>query len=304
MRIIVTGSTGFIGGHLTGHLLRSGNDVGVVLRKNSRFEHSDFPQGNSLVKLICDGSTDSLISSFRNFQPEAVVHVASFFVAEHKSDQIIDLVTSNILLGTQILEAMALSNCSKLVNIGTSWQHFLQEKYNPVCLYAATKQAFEDIARFYVEAKNISITTLKLFDTFGPNDKRQKILPYLLDPKNANKDKVDMSPGDQMIDLVYIDDVVTAILSALERLKDERDKGATEYTVSSGHPIKLRDLVAIIARFTGNKSEFNWGAKAYRAREVMVPWSGGKTIPGWNAHVTIEDGLKRILDGDVHNKTK
>ena len=301
MRVIVTGSTGFIGGHLTEHLLRSGNDVGVILRQHSQFEQISSHQDRSLVKLIYDGSTDSLISSLRNFQPEAVVHVASFFVAEHKSDQIIDLITSNVLFGTQILEAMTLSNCSKLVNIGTSWQHFLQERYNPVCLYAATKQAFEDIARFYVEAKNLSITTLKLFDTFGPNDKRAKILPYLLDPKNANKEKVDMSPGDQLIDLVYIDDVVTAILLALERLKDERDKGATEYAVSSEHPMRLRDLVAFIARITSNTNKFNWGGRPYREREVMIPWNGGKTIPGWNAHVTIEEGLKRILGDDVHN---
>ena len=300
MRVLVTGASGFIGGHLTEHLLRSGNDVGVILRQHSQMEHLDSPQDEHLVKSIYDGSTDSLISSLRDFKPEAVVHAASFFVAEHKSDQIIDLITSNVLFGTQILEAMVLSDCSKLVNIGTSWQHFLQERYNPVCLYAATKQAFEDIARFYVEAKNLSITTLKLFDTFGPNDKRAKILPYLLNPKNANKEKVDMSPGDQMIDLVYIDDVVTAILSALERLKDDRDRGATEYAVSSEHPIKLRDLVAVITRITGNKSEFHWGGRPYREREVMIPWNTGKPIPGWKAHVTIEEGLKRILGGNVH----
>lgn len=299
MRVLVTGASGFIGGHLAKHLLRSGEDVAVVLRQHSQMERLDAPQEERLVKLIYDGSTDSLISSFKDFKPEVVVHAASFFVAEHRSDQIIDLISSNVLFGTQILEAMILSDCFKLVNIGTSWQHFLQEEYNPVCLYAATKQAFETISRFYVEAKKLSITTLKLFDTFGPNDKRPKILPYLLDPKNSNKPKVDMSPGDQLIDLVYIDDVLAAILSAIERLMDTRDQGATEYAVSSGHPIKLRDLVAVITRITGNKSEFNWGGRSYREREVMIPWNTGKPLPGWKAQVTIEEGLKRILGDHV-----
>jgi hypothetical protein len=74
---------------------------------------------------------------------------------------IIDLIQSNVLFGTQLLEAMGVNNTRNIVNTGTFWQHYNNEDYNPVCLYAAT--------------------------TGYP---------------------LDMSLGEQLIDLVHIDDVI------------------------------------------------------------------------------------------------
>lgn len=299
MRILITGASGFIGNHLTQYLLNLGNDVAVVLRPQSKLLLQAKPMESSLIQIVYDGSIESLITSVKAFQPELVVHTASLFIAEHKSQQITDLISSNVLFGTHILEAMTLSNCTKLVNIGTSWQHYHDEKYNPVCLYAATKQAFEDIAQFYLETKKLSITTLKLFDTFGPNDRRAKIVPYLLSLKNKKKQKLDMSPGDQFIDLVYITDVLTAIHSAINRLQNGQDKGKTEFAVSSGHPIRLRELVDLLIRLSSIEVDLVWGGRPYRENEVMTPWSTENRIPGWTTKVKIEEGLKRIIGTHV-----
>ena len=68
--------------------------------------------------------------------------------------------SSNITFGTQLVEAMVANGCYQFVNTGTSWQHYENDEYNPVNLYAATKQAFEDILRYYVETSALRVITL------------------------------------------------------------------------------------------------------------------------------------------------
>src|SRR5690606_40584249 len=68
-------------------------------------------------------------------------------------------------------------NVKYLINTSSYSQHVNQEHYNPNSLYAATKQAYEDILRFY--STKLNIINLVLFDNFGPNDPRPKIMNLL-----------------------------------------------------------------------------------------------------------------------------
>ncbi|WDC83286.1 NAD(P)-dependent oxidoreductase [Caloramator sp. mosi_1] len=115
-----------------------------------------------------------MINYFLKHKFDAIFHLASLFIAEHDSNQIDDLLKSNIIFGTHILEAMKYGNVKNMVNIGTYWQHYKNEEYNPVCLYAASKEAFEKIIEFYIQVENIKVITLKLYDIYGINDKRKK----------------------------------------------------------------------------------------------------------------------------------
>ena len=188
---------------------------------------------------------------------------------------------------------MTLQDVTKLINTGTSWQHFQNESYNPVCLYAATKQAFEDILKFYVETSDVKVITLKLFDTYRPDDPRPKLFT-LLRKVAKQQTELAMSPGEQLIDLVYIDDVIEGYLLAAGRLMDNKVLNIEEYAITSRNPVSLKDLVGVYGQTIGKPLPVKWGRKPYRPREVMVPWNKGQRLPGWEPKIGLIEGIKRM----------
>jgi nucleoside-diphosphate-sugar epimerase len=290
---LVTGGTGFVGSHLIQRLLRDGCRVEVLVRDTGKAAHT-LPALPKQAIRPYDGTLESLIKALRESRPEVVYHLASYFVAEHRSVDVDLLVESNIRFGTQLLEAMTQTGIRCFVNTGTAWQHFLDDEYNPVCLYAASKQAFEDMLYFYVVTNSIDAITLRLFDTYGPGDSRPKLFPALLRAVRSGE-VLRMSPGEQLLDLVYIDDVVDAYVRGYECLRAHHARTVPSFSVSSGAPVTLRQVVSLMAELASGKPNVEWGARPYRAREVMRPWAGGRAIPGWAPRVGLRDGIKRVL---------
>ncbi len=299
-KALITGATGFIGVNLIRRLLLEGWHVHIIIRPNT----SMAILGNICEQVTVfthDGSALNMLNIMTEVKPDIVFHLASLFLAAHQTKDIKPLITNNLLLGTQLLDAMAKNDVQYIVNTGTSWQHFNNDNYTPVNLYAATKNAFEMILRFYTSSTSIKAITLKLFDTYGANDPRAKLFS-LLQKASKNVQPLAMSPGEQLIDIVYIDDVVDAFVTAADRLLKREANSFEEFSVTSGRPIKLKDLVEIYIQITGEILPLIWGARTYRDREVMVPWNTGQSLPGWHAKVTFENGIKliqRIEDGGL-----
>lgn len=289
---LVTGATGFIGGHLVSHLAQEGWQVHIVIREGSNL--NDLAEFSHVIKHTHDGTTQGMIRLVGEAKPHVVFHLASLFLAQHEPKDVEPLVLSNVLLGSQLLEAMRVNGVSQLVNTGTSWQHYNNDDYNPVCLYAATKQAFEDILAYYTEVASIKAVTLQLFDTYGADDPRPKLF-HLLAKTAKSQEKLAMSPGEQLIDLVHIDDVVDAYHCAIGTL-DNMSAGHKVYAVSSGKPLPLRELVSIYEKAASVKLPIEWGKRSYRPREVMVPWNRGVTLPGWYPKVSLAEGILRTLE--------
>ncbi len=297
---LVTGATGFVGSHLVRRLIKERWETHIITRSSSILTPLKDVR-NKIILHLHDGTTNSMINIAKEAEPEIVFHLASLFLAQHTSEDIERLVKSNILFGVQLAEAMALQGVTKLVNTGTSWQHFQDEPYNPVCLYAATKQAFEDMLKFYVEASGLKVINLKLFDTYGADDPRPKLFA-LLRKSAQEKAELVMSSGEQLIDLVYIDDVIEGYLLAAKRLMDNKVSNMEEYALSSGNPIPLKEIVALYGRTIGKPVPVNWGGRPYRPREVMVPWNQGQKIPGWKPHYDLITGLKKVIEKEVKKK--
>jgi nucleoside-diphosphate-sugar epimerase len=227
-------------------------------------------------------------------EPGIVFHLASLFIVEHQPKDVAQLIQSNLLFSTQLLEAMKQIGVNHLVNTGTSWQHYWNEDYNPVNLYAATKQAFEDILRYYLETTELKVITLKLFDTYGPDDPRPKLM-HLLKRIVDSEEILAMSPGKQLIDLVHIYDVVEAYLLAARRLLDGTEKKLHSYAVSSGSPLSLKELAHLVGETLGRELNIKWGGRSYRKREVMLPWNTGLSLPGWHPHTNLKEGVRSIF---------
>jgi len=290
---LVTGATGFVGGHLVRRLLREGWQVHVVSRVGSQLPNTH--ELSQVISHIHDSSTEGMVRCVEQAKPDVVFHLASLFLAQHAAKDVDSLIQSNVQFGNQLLEAMRVNKVCRIINTGTSWQHYNNKDYNPVCLYAATKQAFEAILEYYVQACGFKAITLKLFDTYGPNDARPKLF-YLLKKAAESGVPLDMSLGEQLIDLVHIDDVVAAYLLAADRLQCEKVIHHEQYAVSSGELVSLKELVLLYAQVANQSISVNWGARQYREREVMLPWSAGQLLPGWSIRMRLADGLQTITN--------
>ncbi|WP_292039962.1 NAD-dependent epimerase/dehydratase family protein [Massilia sp. UBA6681] len=287
-RALVTGGTGYVGAMLVRRLVADGWNVHLIIRPGSDTK----VLGPAQETVVChehDGSTEDMVAIVKAAAPTVVFHLASLFLAQHTVANVELLVRSNVLFSTQLVEAMARNGVRHLVNTGTSWQHYENHEYNPVNLYAATKQAFECLLAYYVEAHGLVATTLVLFDTYGPDDWRSKLIA-LLWKTSAAREPLAMSQGEQLIDLVHIDDVVEAFMLAAAQLRG-RDGGNVHYGVSSGQPQRLRDLVAAFEQATGTQVPILWGGRPYRPREVMTTWTGFSPVPGWKPQIPFETGI-------------
>lgn len=290
---LLTGATGFIGSHLVARLLAEGWDVHCIIKDGD--DAGLARMDSRACAHVHDGTTNSLIGIAAQVHPDVAFHLASLFLARHTSDDITGLVESNVLFGTQLLEALSLAGCTRLVNTGTAWQHHHTSEYRPVCLYAATKQAFEDIARFYVEANNMSVLTIKLNDTYGPGDPRPKIVQLLMNAARTAT-PLRMSPGEQTLDLLYIDDIISGFVRAAELLQSGEVSGEADFGLPSGEPVTLRQLAEKVSAAIGLPVPAEFGSMPYREREVMSPWLTGTALPGWVPSVTLAEGLRRTWD--------
>lgn len=298
MKILMTGITGFIGGNLGEKLLSEGHEVFAIVRPTSKIDALSenlrrnvkffvYDENNTILDIVTDLCVE-------NNRPDVVYHLASDVIMAHQFDDIKDLIQSNITFGTELLDAMTANNIFNFVNTGTMAQHFEDAEYSPVNLYAATKECFESIIQFYVEAKGLRCIALHLFDTYGADDKRGKILGLLKKIADSGEN-LKMSPGGQLMDIVYIDDVVEAFILAGKYLAANSYDYCGTYGVSSMNPIPLREVVKIFEEVAGKKLSIEWGGRPYRPREIMVPWKSFKTLPGWSPKINLREGIKKYL---------
>jgi nucleoside-diphosphate-sugar epimerase len=289
-RALVTGAAGFVGGALVRRLLADGWEVHALLGPTCRRE-ALAPVRDRITAHDHDGGMERMLAIVRAARPDVAFHLASLFLTDHRPDQLQDLVASNILLGAQLAEALAAAGPARLVNTGTSWQHFGTGGYRPVNLYAATKQALEDLLAYYHDARGLACTTLKLFDTYGPRDPRPKLVRLLLEAARSGA-PLGLSPGEQVLDLVHVDDVAAAFAHAAGRLLAEPEPRLERFLVA-GERLTVRQLVAVIEAATGRPVAARWGERPYRPREVMEPLAAGAglRLPGWAPAIPLRDGL-------------
>ena len=288
MKILVTGATGFIGTNLTREL-RKKNDLYIL----GQFEGD--PEKLGLPGIVMTDDIQRLADYIKANEIEGIIHLASLYLTVHTPEQVKDLVSSNVYFGTAVLEAASLAGCVKwFLNTGSIWQNYNVKgtAYNPVNLYAATKQAFIDMAKYYSDVLGIRFCTLKLCDTYGPNDNRKKLFKLFKDFSESGE-VLKMSPGEQKIDLIYITDIIAGFTQLAELLSSDTEL-EEEYVLTSGRQIPLKELAQLFCDVSGRKLNIEWGGRPYRDREVMVPWKG-TPVPGWQAKVPVEKGITLFL---------
>lgn len=289
MRILLTGATGFIGTNLVKKLAHRYEFVLVVR------ESSDTSKLDSLVyKKIVYKDSNSLREDIIANNVQGVIHLASLYLKSHKSEDISNLIDSNVKFPTEILESCIGTSVKWFINTGTFWEHYNNEDYNPINLYAATKKSFEDIAKFYIETSDIKFVTLKLCDTYGPGDTRPKIMNLWYKAALDNK-TMQMSEGNQLIDISYIDNVIDAYDLLIDHISSKDNNLEASYCVRSNDIVSLRELHQIFEKVSGLNVKVDWGYYPYRERENMVPWNKGTLVPGWKPKISITEGIRKVF---------
>lgn len=283
---LVTGATGFIGTRLVRLLFERGWGVHAVVRPTS----SSALLPSNLILHVDDGSPASLGRIVSHARPTACFHLAGMFVASHRPGEVAGLVDDNVGFGARLAEALAAQPGTLLINTGTYWQHVEGSPYRPAALYAATKQAFEDIARYYTDSQLLRVISLKLFDTYGPFDPRMKLLNLFLSAALTGE-SLDTSGGEQLVDLVHVDDVAAALLAAAEEVVLTSETAFRSFSVSSGAPISVRGLAAEVEAVTGRRISARWGRLPYRQNEMFSPWDAGPRLPAWTPKIGLREGI-------------
>lgn len=271
MRILVTGATGFVGQHLLPYLEKQGHEVYALVRPST-----DGSKVYTNHLYVFEDDIEHLASYLLENHVDGIIHLASLYIAQHKPADIKNIVTSNVYLGTAVMEAAVKAGVKWFLNTGTIWQNYNVEPYSdrycPVNLYAASKQAFMDMAKYYTEVSDIRFCTLKLCDTYGANDTRRKIFA-LFEQIAKSGECLKMSPGDQKLDIVHKDNVVRDFEALAEKL-DNGEQLREEYVVSSGRQKSLKEIAKQYEIDHQVILNIEWGGRPYRKREVMVPYIG------------------------------
>ena len=293
---LLTGITGFIGKNLANELIDHGWEIHAIVREESNLSNLGNIKDNCFFHTH-DGSIENMISIHKKLKIDVVFHLASLYLANHKVEEVSELITSNIQFSTQLLEGMLEGGSKKIINVGSYAQHNDSEEFNPFNLYSSTKEAFQNILYFYHLAHGLSCLTLKLFDTYGLGDTRGKLINLITDSLLEGSN-LELSPGDQLIDLSHVDDVVKHFLEAEEYLSNLSEPSWQVFFVN-GERLTVKELVINLEKIVGRKFRGSFGNRPYRDREIMNPVLSSKELP-WEKKVhkiSLKEGLSILMEG-------
>lgn len=290
-RALVSGITGHLGREVARQLSRQGTEVYGLTRQLVAEDHA-LHQTARLLQI--DGSTPSVLRAFEQTKPDVVVHLAGLSRREHLASDIEPFVTANILYGTQLLEGMRASGCRRMITVGTYLQHYDTDAFRAFNLYAATRQAFETVLDFYVDAYDISAVRLTLADIYSEHDTRPKLMTDLARAW-ANATPLSLRDPESFVDLIHLEDAAAAFLqvAALFERGDIPEHALSRYSVSSGEDITALELVKRFERRAGRNLQITSDSAAAPSRRIKP--RRGEPVPGWKPRITLEEGINRIL---------
>ena len=258
-RALVSGITGHLGREVARQLSQRGIEAYGLTRQLVAQDHL----------LQIDGSTESILRAFEQTNPDVVIHLAGLSRREHLASDIEPFVTANILFGTQLLEGMRASGCRRMITVGTYLQHFDTDAFRAFNLYAATRQAFETVLEFYIDAYDISAVRLTLADVYSEHDTRPKLMTDLARAW-ANSTPLNLRDPESRVDLIHLEDAAAAFLQAAALLEsgDIPDRSLSRYFVSSGEDITALELAKRFERHAGRNLQITSDSATAPSRRI------------------------------------
>ena len=274
-KILLTGSSGFIGSNILNNLSKD-YEFYILVRKKPLKTYLK----NKNIKVIEFKNYNSLNLKLKKMRVNTVIHCATHYIKDHKFQDIEKLCYSNLMFGNIILENLTKLKASKFINFSTVWEDGNAKKDNIENLYSAYKKSFSTILSFYKKNfKKVNFYELMVFDTFGNNDRRKKIIHTLKMNYLKNKSTNVISKNLYM-NLLNISDIINAISLILKK-----DIAPKRYSITNNLNIKIFDLVRIFNKQSQKKK--------FRDESSVLLLHCLKTPPNNNAWCCI--GNKKAL---------
>lgn len=280
MKIGIIGSSGFIGKSLK-----------LYFEKEKKYKVIKFVSFKKTKK----NWTNKVCSQIKKIQPEIIINCSADQDLNDNYKSINNLIKSNILATSLFLNQFSKNNPSKLyISFGTKYEFDKNKKFNPLNFYATTKHASDLFLKYYSIKKGITTISLKIFDTYGQNDKRKKIL-NLLKKAYKNRKALNITDGNQYLDFVHIDDLCNLIKIICDDVINKKIKGFNTYTVSSLKPTKLKSLINILNKNLKFKLKVNYGKIKYKNNQLFEPQIKYKNYPGWQIKKNFLEEINKIF---------
>ncbi len=284
--ILLTGATGFLGSYLLEALVLRGHKVVILKRSTSNTWRIE----NLLDQCVSyNVDTQPLELAFEEQHIDAVIHTACHY--GRNTDPMTKVVESNLIFGLRILDACLKFNTATFFNADT----LLEKNLN---IYTLSKKQFVEWLKQVSD--KIQVVNLKLEHMYGPKDDTTKFVPWVLSQLKADESGIKLTLGEQERDFIYIDDVVSAYLTALDKLPSLAS--FNEFDVGTGLLLTVKSFLqnlkkAYEASFGLSNTKLIFGAIDYRVGEMMtVEVNNQKLLDlGWVPKTKLEDGLKNII---------
>ena len=210
-RILITGSTGFIGSHIVNLLLKKNIYIYDILReKNKNSKYIKKLKKNKNYFPIFYKKFQELEEKLKKIKINTVINCATYYSTQNDIKTIEKLIQTNIIFCSVILETLK-KKIKKFINFGSMMEYSCSNYFSPKNFYAITKFSFQTIEQFYKKYNpKIKFYDLKLYETYGDNDKREKIIPTIIKKYSKNKNIKIVSRNLKM-NFVHIESLMLAI---------------------------------------------------------------------------------------------
>ena len=332
MKILITGTAGFIGFHLTNRLLADGHDVLGVDNINDYYDvklkkdrlafagiDSDKLQENtpqvseknprySFVKADLV-NRDVMNNLFETEKPDVVVNLAAQAGVRYSLEYPQTYIDSNITGFLNILEGcrhhgvehLIYASSSSVYGANTNLPFSTEDRVdNPVSLYAASKKSNELMAHTYSHLFDIPTTGLRFFTVYGPWGRPDMAL-FIFTKAMIEGKKIDVyNFGKMSRDFTYVDDIVEGITRLIPKspAKSEENKAPYRlFNIGYGSPVKLMDFIHEIEENLGVEADKN--LMAIQPGDVPKTWAEVENLfelTDFKPQVSVKEGVKNFID--------
>jgi UDP-glucuronate 4-epimerase len=328
LRILVTGSAGFIGFHLARRLLADGHEVlgidgltpyyDVDLKRRRHAILQTHPDFTGLTLMLED--EPALSAAGAAFAPEVILHLAAQAGVRYSLENPRAYVDSNLVGTFNVMELARTRTPAHFLLASTSSVYganpvtpFAETDRadHPLTLYAATKKAGEEMSHAYSHLWSIPTTVFRFFTVYGPWGRPDMALFKFAEAMIENRPIEVFNEGRLERDFTYIDDLVEAVTRligtppVLDRPVGPRDSlspAAPWRTVNigRGQPVNLMDFLGILERALGREAEVVFAdmqagdmASTFASAELLADLTGYR--PATSPHTAIATFCEWLL---------
>ena len=287
MRVIVTGSTGFIGSHLVRALLARGDEVAVLVRpETDRWRL----QGVADRLLILETTSRDMQLMAADFAPDTTFHLAWAGVHGASRDDAHHL-AANLRHTVDVIELAEKAGCRTIVGLGSQAEFgpsagIIDERTpaQPTTVYGIGKLAAGLVVEHTAASHGMRGVWLRLLSAYGPMDEPSYLIPYMIRELLAGRPPM-LSSGAQPHDTLYCLDVAEALRAAAI---SERCRGT--YVLAAGEDISVREIAEVAQELVAPTLALEFGSPA-----AHPGWRGSHRKltedTGWSPSTPLRVGL-------------